>query len=142
MSVDKAVLDMYKHLQVKRKKEQYDIYDLHLLEMFRKEDDFSMKNQGITNDFSASQYLRDKLGCTDPRVGKYNVLRLSNSALDFERLFVFYDTSKHGYKVDGAKTGAAMRDHRGLILQKGIDEGTKQLKYLQKCFHLLFEKIY
>lgn len=50
-------------------------------------------------DFSASDYLKDKLGCTDVRVGKYNVLRLTHAALDFERIFVFYDTQEHPYQL-------------------------------------------
>ena len=57
-----------------------------------------MKNQGITHDFAASDLLRDKLGCIDPRVGNYNVMRLTHSACDFERFFVFYDTCEFPYK--------------------------------------------
>ena len=143
--IDYQVLEMYKHLQVKKKKEQYDIYDLHLLQMFRKEEDLTMKDHGITCDFSASQYLKEKLRCQDPRVGKYNVLRFSNPDLDFERIFVFFDTSKNKFKIDSFRSGESKisgSSVQQLLLTRGIESGVKQLKELLKCFNLVFAKIY
>lgn len=89
-----------KVLTVKTRRERYNIYDLYLLQIFNSENgEASHLNQGIISDFRSSDYLKDKLGCSDIRIGKYNVLRLFHPQLEFERIFVFYD-SNHNYAVD------------------------------------------
>ena len=46
----------------------------------------------------ASDYLKNKLGCRDERVGRYNVLRLAHAHFNFERIFVFF--SKKNKQAD------------------------------------------
>lgn len=81
-------------------REAYNIYDLYLLSLFTDSQGDPSRNQvGIIGDFRASDYLLEKLGCADPRVGKYNVLRLYHPELEFERVFVFYDSVQNNHYV-------------------------------------------
>jgi len=73
------------------------MYDMYLLELFQNEE--TLQKQGIIGDRQASEYLKE-LGCNDPRVGKYNVLRLTAKDFGFERIFVFFDTENFRYRYD------------------------------------------
>ena len=46
---------------------------------------------------SASNYIKGKLTCNDARIGLYNVLKFTDSAHDFERVFIFYDDQESPY---------------------------------------------
>lgn len=90
----KSIQQQYPGFKIKQKKETYNHFDLFMLQLAGSDSKSKSKSnqEGIKNDLAASDYLKDKLGCKDPRVGKYNVLKLSHPGWDFERIFVFYDT--------------------------------------------------
>jgi hypothetical protein len=71
--------------------ERYNLLELHMCSLN------NIKNSGIKADLLASDYLRTKIGCTDPKVGRYNVLRLAHAPLNFERVFVFYPKSEYSH---------------------------------------------
>lgn len=54
----------------------------------------SYKHQGILTDLAASNYVKNKLSCTDQRIGNYNTLKLTDSNKGFERVIVFYNEKK------------------------------------------------
>ena len=83
------------------KNEFYNIIDLYMLNILQDQGHKALKNQGFDADLDASEYLRVKLGCSDPRVSNYNVLKLTHEALEFERIFVFYDDQE--YPLDQAE---------------------------------------
>ena len=58
--------------QRKTVNEAYNLLDLHMCSLN------GIKNSGIKSDLLASDYLKNKLGCTDSRVGRYNVLRITH----------------------------------------------------------------
>ena len=70
----------------KYKHEFYNLLQLHKLS----DSDNKIRGEGISYDLSASDYLKQQ-GCDDERVSRYNVLRLTYTAMDFERIFVFFD---------------------------------------------------
>ena len=74
------------------KKENYNLLQLNKMN----DGENTIKGQGITYDLSASDYLKS-IGCDDPRVGRHNVLKLTHTALNFERIFVFYDSESHSF---------------------------------------------
>ena len=61
-----------------------------------------VKDSGIKSDLLASDYLKNKIGCTDKRVGRYNVLRLSHAPLKFDRFFVFFPHLEFSLNDDNA----------------------------------------
>lgn len=85
-------------------------------------------HHGITIDYSASDYLREKIGCRDPRIGKNNVMRLYYPSFDFERIFVFYDIAEGQYQLgadqlSGSRHLIEDKKRREMILQKGMKSG-------------------
>lgn len=138
-----------KIITAKTKTEKYNIYDLYLLQIFNSENgEASHLNQGIISDFRSSDYLRDKQGCSDIRIGKYNVLRLYHPQLNFERIFVFYDMN-HNFGVRqshrsqvSALSLMGMDQHKQLVVGQGIKEGEKNLKKMLTAWNILFDKIY
>lgn len=77
--------------------EQYNLIHLHMESLSGKEN-IKLRGQGITQGQFASTYLKNKMCCRDPRIGFHNVLKLTHSALEFERIFVFYDDEKFNFK--------------------------------------------
>ena len=50
-----------------------------------------MQGEGIAYNEAVAYHLKNDLICQDRRVGDRNVLRLRHSALEFERMFVFFN---------------------------------------------------
>ena len=76
--------------------EYYNLLDLHMCNLN------NVKDSGIKSDLLASDYLKNKVGCTDKKIGRYNVLRLSHAPLNFERFFVFFPHSEYSLNDDNA----------------------------------------
>jgi hypothetical protein len=75
-------------------KEVYNLLQLHCETLLQKHQVFT---DGIKGDYSASTYLKKTLQCQDQRVGTNNVLKITHSELDFQRVFVFYDERRYAF---------------------------------------------
>lgn len=80
----KGELEFNQEITDKGEVEYYNLLDLHMCNLN------NVKDSGIKSDLLASDYLKHKIGCTDKKVGRYNVLRLSHAPLKFDRFFVFF----------------------------------------------------
>jgi len=92
--------------QKKSELETFNLIHLHI-ETLNSKTSNKLVNQGIKFGQSASEYLKTKICCKDPRIGSHNVLKLTHSALEFERIFVFYDDTKYSLDLDNQDDGAA-----------------------------------
>lgn len=76
------------------KAEYYNLLELHMESLKAEKSNKKLTGEGITHMMTASNYLKNQTTVKDIRVGKRNVLKLTHSALEFERIFVFYEDRK------------------------------------------------
>ena len=74
----------------KTKTEYYNMLELHL-ETLRADQSSKVMTQGIRYGPAVFDYLKIKMDCQDPKIGRYNCLMLEDRLLNFNRIFVFFE---------------------------------------------------
>ena len=112
--------------------ENYNLMDLHVETIKDRAPGSALRNEGLSFDLEASNYIRRQIPNGDKRIGKRNILKMTHTALQFERIFLFFDESEDIDKLtisqrDAQRKGGDIFSEHGGMSHKTISYNKEEL---------------